>query len=155
MFKGGVLLLSLLFVCCLGANSLDTVEDMLSKMTILETKVEELTRRLADRTDGEILFFRDREDCPDGYLPMENAEGRLLMLGGSRRGKVSGHTMFDRRTLSLPCSSIIEVAESGMMKVCNLNAGNSTHFEVDLEALIPHVYMKGCFRPGASSPVVP
>lgn len=148
-----------LVLCCHAASAYttnsDTVEYLMEKVSALELQTTELTKRLNDRSDGEILWFRDRKGCPEGYLPMENAEGRVVIIGSGNRGRISGHTILDKPTLSLPCASVIGVAESGMMQVCNLIAGNITHVNINIEEIIPHIYVGGCFRPGASSPVVP
>jgi hypothetical protein len=118
----------------------------------LATEVAELRRQLHDRQQGEILFFRDRSDCPEGYVPAENAYGRVLVIDGDQRGATSEHTFDDRRVLAAECTGTVGVAESGFHRVCNHDGPAIT---VKLDEFVPYLKVLACTRHGGPSPVVP
>jgi hypothetical protein len=122
-------------------------------LAALQAKIDALTARLTDFETAGIHFYKDRASCPAGFYPMENAEGRFLLLAGSDRGQLSGHTFKDEKILSLPCSNRIEVAETGFANVCSSSASGTT-IKVDLEALVPYYKVLGCIKSGGPQPVV-
>lgn len=157
MFAIRVLLGVLVLMCCLQKGSAgrpDSVDSMDTRFFLLEERIAVLEQILQDKEDAQILLYRDRSDCPAGYQPMENANGRMLMIGDSR-GSVSLHSITDKYSLDMPCRNVIGVAESGFHKVCNINDANSTSLTVDVKKLIPHVVLLGCARMDPSRPVVP
>lgn len=118
----------------------------------LATEVAELRRQLHDRQQGEILFFRDRSSCPEGYVPAENAYGRVLVIDGDRRGATSEHTFDDRRVLEAECTGTVGVAENGFHRVCN---HDGPVISVKLDDFVPYLKVLACTRHGGPSPVVP
>ena len=128
-------------------------QDIDSKLALLQAKIDALTSRLTDFETAGIHLYKDRASCPQGFYPMENADGRFLLLSGEERGQLSGHTFKDQKVLSMPCSKSIEVAETGFASVCSGSASGTT-VSVDLEALVPYFKVLGCIKNGGPNPVI-
>lgn len=149
-----LLLLSTLVAVC-HAFGTDTTNSVETRLAALEQRVMILEEKVNDKEDAQILLYRDRSTCPIGYKPMENAYGRTIVIGTNLRGTVSSHSIDDTKTISMPCASMIGVAENGFHKVCNIKSGNATKLSMDIRDLIPHVTLMACAKVEPSSPVVP
>lgn len=119
----------------------------------LQEQINELKARLDDRQKAEILLYRDRNDCPVGYSPAENAFGRLLVVDGGNRGAISDHTFDDVQKMNFACSETIGVAESGFQKVCS-HSGTGSSVDVQLDKFLPYFKVLACFRNDGPSPVI-
>lgn len=124
------------------------------QLTFLSEKTQQLEARLDDKQKAEILLYRDRKECPDGYHPMENAFGRFIVIGGENRGAMSDHTFSDERILNMPCAATIGVAESGFHRVCGTQNADGSPLSVDLKELVPYVELLACFRDKGDFPVI-
>lgn len=132
------------------------INGIVQNLQAKQRQIEALTAHIDDLERAEIRLYRDRSDCPEGFSPMENAYGRIIVLDGPSRGTVSKHTFKDERVLTMPCASTIQVSESGATQVCGSGEGTTgSPVAVDLENLIPHVVMMGCFRNKGPQPVIP
>jgi hypothetical protein len=138
--------LFLLFACVFA-------QDTDSKLAALQAKIDALTTRLTDFETAGIHLYKDRNSCPDGFYPMENAEGRFLLIAGQDRGELSGHIFQDEKVLTLPCTQKIGVAESGFNHVCS-GSGDGTSVTLDLEKVIPYFKVLGCIKVGGPNPVI-
>jgi hypothetical protein len=132
-----------------------SLEDVYARLATLEERVVTLEAKVDDKEDAQILLYRDRSTCPIGFKPMENAYGRTIVIGSDLRGTVSAHSIDDTKTISMPCSSMIGVAENGFHKVCNIKSDNSTRLSMEIKELIPHVMLMACAKVEPSRPVVP
>jgi len=156
--KRSVSLFLALLVFCFARARLDStmsLEDAYAKLEKLEQRVATLEVKVDDKEDAQILLYRDRSTCPIGYQPMENAHGRTIVIGSDLRGTVSAHSIDDTKSISMPCASMIGVAENGFHKVCNIKSDNSTRLSMEIKELIPHVILFACARIDPSRPVVP
>lgn len=125
-----------------------------TQLTFLTQKTKELEARLDDKQKAEILLYRDRKECPDGYHPMENAFGRFIVIGGENRGAMSDHTLSDERIINMPCAGTIGVAENGFHRVCGTQNADGSPLSVDLKELVPYVELLACFRDKGDYPVI-
>jgi hypothetical protein len=150
--------------CAVGEDTLASdvallqgqLSGILQNLQSKQRQIDALTAHIDDLERAEIRLYRDRSDCPEGFSPMENAYGRIIVLDGPSRGTVSKHTFKDERVLTMPCASTIQVSESGATRVCGGSEdGTGSPVAVDLENLIPHVVMMGCFRNKGPQPVLP
>jgi hypothetical protein len=128
-------------------------QDIDAKLVALQAKIDYLANRLLDLETAGVHLYKDRSSCPEGFYPMENSDGRFLLLQGSERGAVSGHTFKDEKVLTLPCSKQIQVSESGWNSVCS-GSGDGTPVAIDLEKLIPYVKLLGCVKSQGPNPVI-
>ena len=131
------------------------INGILQNLQSKQRQIEALTSHIDDLERAEIRLYRDRSDCPEGFSPMENAYGRIIVLDGPSRGTVSKHTFKDERVLTMPCASTIQVSESGATRVCGGSDDGGSPVAVDLENLIPHVVLMACFRDKGPRPVIP
>lgn len=155
-----VCILIVAFTFALAGASEDESDDsvdftsILNQIAVLTEKTRQLEARLDDKQKAEILLYRDRKECPDGYHPMENAFGRFIVIGGENRGAMSDHTFSDERTINMPCAATIGVAESGFHRVCGTQSTDGSPLSVDLKELVPYVELLACFRDKGDYPVI-
>ena len=132
------------------------ISTVIGQLESKQKQIDVLKERLDDKQKAEILFYRDRTDCPTGYSPMENSYGRLIVIEGPSRGTVSDHTFADERVLAMPCKQRIGVAETGFHQVCGSSTeDDNTPVTVDLENLLPNIKLLACFRDKGPAPVIP
>jgi hypothetical protein len=137
------------------ANELrQMISALQSQISVLKEKTHQLEGRLDNKQKAEILLYKDRKDCPEGYYPMENAFGRFIVIGGKNRGDMSGHTFLDERTINMPCETTIGVAESGFHRVCGTPGNDGSPLSVDLKELVPYVELLACSRADGDFPVI-
>ena len=118
-------------------------------------RIKQLEDRLDDRQSGEILLFTNRDICPEGYYPLDIADGRLILIGnGNNRGEITSHSLKDQRILTMPCQQTIGVAENGAQTVCHSNDEGAT-VVMDLEHILPYIRMMACSRRNPPKPVIP
>jgi hypothetical protein len=120
----------------------------------LQAEVAALRELIEDRQAGEITFYANRDDCPEGYYPVENAYGRVLVIDGPRRGTMSAHTFEDTKKLNVACTETIGVAESGFQRVCS-HGKSGTSLDVKMDDFIPHYKVMACARNNGPLPVLP
>ena len=135
-------------------NIQSQLDALSSKLDSKQIQIDRLTARLDDQQNAEVLFYVNRATCPTGYYPLESAYGRILVIDGENRGRVSDHTVDDQRKVNVDCTEFLGVAENGMSKVCSHSNGG-TELAVDLNDLLPYVKMMACSRNDGPSPVIP
>jgi hypothetical protein len=139
-----------LFLVLLFGHAL--AQDTDSKLAALEAKINSLTERLTDFETAGVHLYKDRSTCPEGFYPMENADGRFLLISGSERGEISDHTSKDEKIFKLPCSKIL-VGETGFAPVC-AGFADGTAMTMSPETFIPFVKLLGCIKNGGPQPVI-
>lgn len=120
----------------------------------LQAEIESLRTLIEDRRNGEITFYANRNDCPEGYYPVENAYGRIIVIDGPKRGSMSKHSFDDVRKMNVDCTDTIGVAENGFQRVCSHTQTGSS-LDVKLNEMLPYWKVMACARNNGPSPVLP
>jgi len=94
-----------------------------------------------------VMFFFDRERCPDGWHAAAHLDGRMPIVMHGNKGQISQITTSDTgvRRFETQCDSTAKCNSEGPIPVCR-HTGDELPLQFNVTDVLPHFAVLACIR---------